>query len=124
VAWNGQHGTVDRSARPDGRTGRARRLGVGVPIGIVTMFLVVAGSARQAAPDAGPAYWLGLGAFAALVTGGFFGGAVFASRFSGEQERRMEAGPACSVAPGPAARPVSSPRSPGLRAAPARSRPV
>lgn len=61
--------------------------GIGVLVGMVGMFIFVAGFCRIVAPDAGLAYWLGLGAFSALVTGGFFGGVVFASRFLIKQEK-------------------------------------
>jgi hypothetical protein len=39
----------------------------------------------------GTAYGLALAAFSALVTGGFFGGVVFASRFLIQQEKREAA---------------------------------
>lgn len=62
--------------------------GIGVLVGMIGMFIFVAGFTRLVAPDAGLAYWLALGAFSALVTGGFFGGVVFASRFLIQQEKR------------------------------------
>ncbi len=64
-----------------------RTTGIGVLVGMVAMFLFVVGFTRLVAPDAGLPYWLGLGAFSSLVTGGFFGGVVFASRFLIQQEK-------------------------------------
>lgn len=60
---------------------------IGVLVGMIGMFIFVMGFTRLVAPDAGLAYWLGLGAFSSLVTGGFFGGVVFASRFLIQQEK-------------------------------------
>ena len=62
--------------------------GIGVLVGMIGMFVFVVAFTRLVAPDAGLPYWLGLGAFSSLVTGGFFGGVVFASKFLIQQEKR------------------------------------
>jgi hypothetical protein len=65
-----------------------RSTGVGVFVGMVGMFLFVAAACRLVASEMGTAYCLALATFSALVTGGFFGGVVFASRFLIQQEKR------------------------------------
>lgn len=87
-------GTGSHEADPNlDETDRAfvRSTGTGVLVGMIGMFAFVAGFTRLVAPDAGPAYWFGLAAFSALITGGFFGGVVFASKFLIEQEKREAA---------------------------------
>ena len=68
-----------------------RSTAVGVFVGMVGMFLFVATACGLVAADMGTAYGLALAAFSALVTGGFFGGVVFASRFLIQQEKREAA---------------------------------
>lgn len=89
---HGQAGSTDTTDQNLDATDRAfvREVSVGVLVGMVGMFAFVAGFSRIVAPDAGPAYWFGLGAFSSLVTGGFFGGVVFASKFLIGQEKRDE----------------------------------
>jgi len=65
-----------------------RSTGIGVFVGMVGMFLFVAAACRLVASEMGTAYSLALATFSALVTGGFFGGVVFASRFLIQQEKR------------------------------------
>jgi len=77
-----------------------RSTGIGVLVGMVGMFVFVAGFTRLVAPDAGPAYWLGLAAFSSLITGGFFGGVVFASKFLIAQEKQEAAHKAAAAQAG------------------------
>ncbi len=65
-----------------------RSTAIGVGIGVIGMFAFIAVAASLVARDAGWQFWIGSATFASMVTGGFFGGVVFAARHLMVQEKQ------------------------------------
>jgi hypothetical protein len=74
-----------------------RSTAIGVLVGVVLMFAFVAIASAMVAGGAGWQFWIGVATFASIVTGGFFGGVVFAARHLMAQEKAVAHAPRAEV---------------------------